>query len=88
MVEGEFKAAEKVSDAALEKVGIERYSYFDAVYVGIRELMWKHLKIRLPYKNKGGEICSEFVARLLEIEPVGLSPGALYEKLRILFPTE
>ena len=72
-----------IADDALSQVGIARYGYLDAIWVGIREFAWNKFHLRLPYLNESrGEICSEFVARMEGIEPVSISPGALYKTLK------
>lgn len=75
-----------IADEALSKVGEAKYGYFDAVYVGLREYFWNRWGIRLPAFDYRGEICSEFVARLLKIDPPDMSPGVLSERIRVLFP--
>lgn len=80
-------AWEEICDEALSQVGETPYSYFDATYVGIREFVWRRYKIRLPARNHNGEICSEFIARLMQLESTSVSPGALYERLRVLYPS-
>src|SRR6476646_6406690 len=55
----------QICDNALSEVGQAKYSKLDAIWVGIRELAWNEFKIHLPMINKRGEICSEFIARLV-----------------------
>lgn len=77
-----------IADTALAKIGEISYSYLDAACVGVREFVWNNFNIRLPNVKNKGEICSEFVARTLDIQPVEISPGTLYEKLKVLFPSK
>ena len=71
-----------ICDEALSEIGVAKYGYVDAIWVGLREMMMAKWGIRLPAINqRHGEICSEFVGRLLKIEPATISPGALYKLL-------
>ena len=70
-----------ISDAALEKVAKKSYGYLAAVYAGIRDLAVRALGIRLPNTSPPGEICSEFVAKLVGLEDADISPGDLYTEL-------
>lgn len=71
-----------ICDEALSQVGTAKYGYFDAIWVGVREFAMRKWGWRLPALNGNhAEICSEFVARMLKVEPATVSPGALYEML-------
>jgi hypothetical protein len=72
---------DQMQDTALEKIGIEKYGWITAIYVGIREFALKYFNIRLPKSNFPGEICSEFVARVVGILPAEISPGTLSKTL-------
>lgn len=72
-------------ETALHHLGKEKYGWLDACYIGIREFFIKKLNIRLPIRNFYGEICSEYVARLLirglpDIQP-SVSPQGLFEQI-------
>lgn len=67
---------------ALERSGRAEYGWISATYIGIREFMFTHFNIKLPQdKNNRNKACSEFVAEVLELEDVDISPGKLYEIL-------
>jgi hypothetical protein len=71
-----------IADAALAKVGEEQYGYFDFIWIGIREAVWKLLRIRLPKIAFPGEVCSEFVARIMSVSDTNVSPEVLIEQLQ------
>ena len=71
----------QLESAALERVGEEEYSYLMAFYVGLRELFMRKFNLRLPKVKTDGEICSEFMARLLGLEDVNVSPQGLFTHL-------
>lgn len=70
-----------IQTAALERVGVAKYSMLSAIYVGIREYLLKTFSIRLPISDLPHEICSEFVADVLGMEDTEISPQLLYEEL-------
>jgi hypothetical protein len=67
--------------AALERIGQVKYSYLEAIYVGLRDFCFKYLGFRLPKRDFPGEICSEFVARCLGLDSVALSPQDLFDEI-------
>ena len=71
----------EIEDHALERVGEEEYSYIMAIYVGLRELFMRKFNTRLPRIKTDGEICSEFMARLIGLEDVNVSPQGLFDQL-------
>lgn len=75
------KKWEDIQHKTFERVGIAKYSMLSAVYVGIREYLLKTLNIKLPISDLPHEICSEFVANVLGMEDVEISPQLLYEEL-------
>lgn len=68
-------------EQAFSELGIKKYNSIEAIYIGIREFLFKTLKWRLPSAKFSGEICSEFIARLLELSNTDVSPQGLYEQL-------
>lgn len=70
-----------IQAVALERIGKAKYSTIAAVYVGVRELMFRALNIRLPPLNLPHEICSEFVASVVGLKETEISPQVLYEEL-------
>lgn len=68
-------------DTALKYVGQTKYGYLEAIYVGLRNFFFKYLGIRLPKKDFPGEICSEFVARCLDLDSVAISPQDLFDEI-------
>ena len=71
----------EVAPNAMESLGQVGYGWLEAGYVGIRELLMKTMGWTLPYKDLPGEICSEFVARMIELENPHISPQLLWEML-------
>lgn len=68
------------ADDALDLIGEVKYSFLTAFYVGIREFLSRY-NIMLPPKKFSGEICSEYVARMLGLQTTEISPGKLLEVL-------
>ncbi len=72
---------DEMQDAAMEKIGTEKYGWITAVYVGLHDFLLKQYNIKIPKSNLPGEICSEFVARVLKMTPTEVSPQLLSETL-------
>ncbi len=71
-----------IEEKALARSGTAHYGWVSAAYIGIREFMFTHFHIKLPVdKNNRNKACSEFVAEILELDDVDISPGMLYKKL-------
>lgn len=70
-----------VKDIALQDLGQVEYGWFDAIYIGIREFLNSYCDISIPSANFPGEICSEFVARVYDLEPKNISPGKQFTSL-------
>lgn len=70
-----------IQDRALGRIGVAKYNIITATYVGIREYMLKTFNIRLPSTSMRYEICSEFVADMLNLPETEISPQVLYEEL-------
>lgn len=70
-----------IQDKALNRVGIAKYNFIAAAYVGVREYMLKTVNVHLPSLNMRYEICSEFVADVLGLPETEISPQVLYEEL-------
>jgi hypothetical protein len=68
-------------DEALGYVGLQKYSMVGAIYVGLREFVMRRTKYTLPSYDAAGEICSEFVAKMLKFEDTNISPQLLFEAL-------
>ena len=68
-------------DVAFEQVGKLKYGWREAIYVGLRELLFKYAKIRLPPRDFDGEICSEFAARMMQLDNFHVSPQGLIDAL-------
>lgn len=72
----------QIEDKALSKSGTAEYGWFSAMYIGLREFMFKYFEIKLPVdKNNRNKACSEFVAEVLELEDTDVSPKVLYQIL-------
>jgi hypothetical protein len=67
--------------SAVHEIGNVPYSYLEATYVGIREFLSKYLGIKIKQRDFSGEICSEFIARMLGMSSVDVSPEDLYEQV-------
>lgn len=77
------KPWEQIADKALSRSGTAEYGWFSAMYIGLREFLFTHFDIKLPAdKNNRNKACSEFVAEVLELDDVDISPGALFKKLK------
>lgn len=70
-----------IEDKVLDRVGKAKYNPLEAIYVGIREFVLRVLHIKLPIINLNNEICSEFVASVLELPETEISPQLLYDEL-------
>lgn len=70
-----------ISVEVMGRLGIVEYGWIQAIYVGIREFFMKKLSINLPMKNFDGVMCSEFVAKVFNLDEVYVSPQRLYEQL-------
>jgi len=66
---------------ALESIGIQDYGWFEAGYVGLREVLLHYFNWALSSRDLPGEICSEFVARLLQLPDPHISPQGLARTL-------
>lgn len=67
------------SGVALTQLGTVKYSWFDVIYVGLREFLGKW--VELPKLTFAGEICSEYVAKQLNREDTAISPQRLLDEL-------
>jgi len=67
--------------AALEYVGVIKYGYIEALYSGFRDFFYDYLGIKIPKLNFKGEICSEFVARVLGMTSEDVTPADLFKAL-------
>lgn len=71
----------EIQDNALSRVGVAKYNFISATYVGVREYMLKTFNVHMPSLNLQHEICSEFVADVLNFPKTEISPQVLYEEL-------
>jgi hypothetical protein len=73
-----------ISESALSRSGTANYGWSSAIYIGIREFLFTHFDITLPVdKNNRNKACSEFVAEVLQLSDVDISPGRLHRLLTI-----
>jgi len=73
---------EFIIDDALVRSGTAEYGWFSAMYIGMREFALKQFNVRLPVnKNNRNKACSEFVAEVLGLKDVDISPKRLYDIL-------
>lgn len=70
-----------MSEDALSKLGIAKYGWGDAIYLGIRQFLLQKLRIKLPRRSLKGEICSEFVATMIGMRETSVTPSELYSML-------
>jgi len=71
-----------VAPVALQQLGFAKYGYFEALYVGLREFLLKYLDIKISEKAvQKSEICSEFMARVIQWPDTEISPGLLAQQL-------
>lgn len=71
-----------IEEKALARSGSAHYGWFSAGYIGLREFMFTHFDVRLPVDRcNRNKACSEFVAEILEMDDVDISPGKLYSIL-------
>lgn len=74
---------EEIEWRAIARSGTEKYGWFSAIYIGIREFLFMHFDIKLPPNNNNrNRCCSEFIAEILEFEDTDISPKKLYENLK------
>lgn len=82
-----LKAPKKWSEIewkALERSGTAEYGWMSALYIGLREFMFNNFNKKLPVnENNRNKACSEFVAEVLELSDVDISPKTLYNVLKI-----
>lgn len=73
---------EYIAGRALERSGTAEYGWLSATYIGLREFFLQKFSIRLPVQqNNRNKACSEFVAEVLGLEDVDISPKKLYDML-------
>jgi len=72
----------EIEEKALARSGTAHYGWASAAYIGIREFMFTHFHVQLPVdKRNRNKACSEFVAEILNLDDVDISPGMLHKKL-------
>lgn len=71
----------EMSEKTLERLGQVEYSWLLAGYVGVSEVLERNIGYPLPTISMNGEICSNYVAMVLNLQKHMLSPAALYEHL-------
>lgn len=71
-----------IEEKALARSGSAHYGWVSAGYIGLREFMFTHFGISLPADTRNrNKACSEFVAEILELEDVDISPAKMYNLL-------
>mgnify|MGYP002787247274 CR=1 FL=1 len=75
------KSWETIEERALETIGETRYGFIEAAYIGIREATSRWFGWKLPARDLPYEVCSSYVASLLDLEDKIISPQTLYDKL-------
>lgn len=69
------------SQQALDKLGVAKYGWTQAAYLGIRQFLLQKFRIKIPRRSIAGEICSEFVATCLGLSETRLTPSELQQAL-------
>ena len=72
---------ENISNYALNNIGVVKYGYIEAIYVGLREFLMLYFNIRLPAHDFKGQICSEFVADTYGMIERHVSPAMLLSNM-------
>lgn len=75
------KPWEDISEKTLERLGQVQYNWIQAGYVGVSEMFDRTFGFKLPDVDMPGEICSEFVANVLQLPYNHLSPASLFKLL-------
>lgn len=74
----------EIKQAALANVGVLKYSYTDAILVGVKDMLKKRLGLgsgEIADSNKDDEICSQFVAEVLRCSDRIITPAELFHRL-------
>lgn len=72
-----------IAESALARSGTAEYGWISATYIGIREFFLTHYNILLPANhNNRNKACSEFVAEILQLPDVDVSPKTLHQILK------
>lgn len=72
-----------IEQNALAKSGTAEYGWFSAMYIGVRDFFLTHFDVKLPaYTGNANKACSEFVAEILGLDDVDISPRSLYNTLK------
>ena len=80
---------EEIEEDALSKIGMVKYGWFSAIWLGLRDFCSVHFDWKLPPDKKNrNKACSEFVAEKLGLEDVDLSPRMLYNELNRIHAEE
>ena len=76
------KPWEAIEEIALTKSGTTEYGWFSAFYIGLREFLHTNFDVKIPViVNNKNKACSEFVAEVLDMKDVDISPGVLFNRL-------
>lgn len=73
----------EIAGTALARSGTAEYGWVSASYIGVREFCYTHFDVKLPAdKSNRNKACSEFVAEILELSDVDISPAKLHKILK------
>ena len=75
------KKWDEMGPRVLERFGQERYGWIAAIYAGLRDYLSREWNFHLKKRNLPHEICSEFVAKILEMDSDSITPQKLYENI-------
>lgn len=72
----------EIKEFALQKIGTIEYGWISAIYIGIRDVMFRWFHWKLPELDSNRNLaCSEFVSMCLDYDDIDIPPSVLYSKL-------
>lgn len=76
-------AWEDMVERVVEHLGHREYSWLQAAYIGVLEIIERFFFIRLPSLDFGSEseVCSKFIAEIVQLDQTEVSPAALFKLL-------
>lgn len=76
------KSWDSVEASALQKLGVVKYGWTSAIWIGFRDIMFIHFGIKLNQDTTNRNlVCSEFVAEILGLDETDIPPSMLYQIL-------
>lgn len=68
-----------ISRCALARMGVIKYGWLSAAYIGLRDGIYRVTGVTLPQIKNRHLACSEFVAEVLGLEDTDIPPRKLWE---------